>query len=105
LGYGITAGMMGGGMPKENLLIVLPFPEDTSITDKIRHDFPYIHVKYHQLKRPNFSFDADEGFPKGCFLLYPFDSSILLFHFFTSLSISEPSMRRRASMRDGLILV
>jgi hypothetical protein len=58
---------MGGGMPKENLLIVLPLPEDRSITDNIREKFPYIDVKYHQLTRFNFSFEADKGLPKGCF--------------------------------------
>jgi hypothetical protein len=57
---------MGGGPPKENLLIILPSPEDRSITDKIREKFPYIEVNYHQLGRANLSFEADSGLPKGC---------------------------------------
>lgn len=56
---------MGGGAQKETLLIVLPLPEDTSITDKIREKFPYIDVKYHQLTRRNLSFEPDQGLPKG----------------------------------------
>lgn len=54
-------------MPKENLLIVLPFPEDRSITDNIREKFPSINVNYHQLTRFSFSFEADEGLPNGSF--------------------------------------
>lgn len=59
---------MGGGRPKENLLIILPFPEDKIITDKIRKKFPYIDIKYHRLTQTNLSFAADQGLPKGLFL-------------------------------------
>jgi hypothetical protein len=52
-------------MQKENLLIVLPFPEDRSITDKIRERFPYIDVNYHQLQSSRLSFKQDQGLPKG----------------------------------------
>jgi hypothetical protein len=57
---------MGGGKPKEVLLIVLPFAEDRSVTDKIREKFPHIEVKYHQLTRLNWSLEADQGLPEGC---------------------------------------
>ncbi|ERF68981.1 hypothetical protein EPUS_06668 [Endocarpon pusillum Z07020] len=58
---------MGGGMPRENLLIILPFPEDKAITENIRKRFPYVDVKYHQLTQTNWSFEAEQGLPKGCF--------------------------------------
>jgi hypothetical protein len=57
---------MGGGEPKEVLLIVLPFAEDRSVTDKIREKFPRIEVKYHQLTSLNWSLEADQGLPEGC---------------------------------------
>jgi hypothetical protein len=56
-------------MLKENLLIILPGPEDKSITDPIREKFPYIAVQYYQLMRPNKSFDVDSGLPKGCYTI------------------------------------
>jgi hypothetical protein len=57
---------MGGGKLKEVLLIVLPFAEDRSVTDKIRERFPHIEVKYYQLTRLNWSLEADQGLPEGC---------------------------------------
>ena len=56
---------MGGGMPKENLLIILPFPEDKAITENIRKRFPYVDVNYHQMTRTSWSFEAEQGLPKG----------------------------------------
>ncbi len=64
-------------MVKEHLLIILPFPEDTSITNKIREKFPHIDVQYHQLKQTNLSFEADQGLSKGCSLTYQVHQKIL----------------------------
>jgi hypothetical protein len=80
---------MGGGKLKEVLLIVLPFAEDRSVTDKIRERFPHIEVKYHQLTRLNWSLEADQGLPEGC-----------SFHSLLSFS-SLPSLRSLRSFQSS----
>ncbi len=37
---------MGGGPCKENLLVVLPWPQDENVTNEIKKRFPYIDVTY-----------------------------------------------------------
>lgn len=77
---------MGGGEPNEILLIILPFPEDRSITDKIREKFPNIDVRYHQLSQQKLSFKPEEGLPKGCSFNVPVFPDRCLFFPLLSLS-------------------
>ena len=43
---------MGGGPDKEVLLFIFQEDEPKQVTDRIRHDFPYIEVIYHKLSKP-----------------------------------------------------
>ena len=40
---------MGGGPPKDHLLLALPFPEPKEITDRLRSKFPQIEITYAQV--------------------------------------------------------
>lgn len=43
---------MGGGPDHEFMLVIFMDDEPKYLTDKIREQFPYIHVHYHKLGRP-----------------------------------------------------
>lgn len=46
---GEASSTMGGGPPKEYLLIALPYPESKEITDRLRSKFPQIEVVWAQV--------------------------------------------------------
>ena len=44
---------MGGGPPKEHLLIALPLPEPTSLLNSLRTQHPHLEITYHESSRDN----------------------------------------------------